>query len=58
MLLMQKWNATFGFRSIWVPPKMLAVPVQQRGVFLKRALRGRVPPYQVGQKALSPKIQM
>ena len=58
MLPMLEWNAAFGFGSICVPPKMLAVPVRQRGVFLKRALRGRVSPYQVGQKALSPENQV
>ena len=40
MLLMQEWNAAFGFGSICVPPKMFAVPVRRLGLFIEEGVAG------------------
>ncbi len=44
MLLMQEWNAAYGFGSICVPPKMFAVPVRRRGVFFEEGVAGEGSP--------------
>ena len=51
MLLMQEWIAAFGFGSICVPPKMLAVPERRRGLFFEEGIAGEsspVPGWAVG----------
>ena len=44
MLLMQEWNAAFGFGSICVPPKMFVDPVRRLGLFFEEGVAGESSP--------------